>query len=126
MHCGKISLRDIRKSNIVSSFIAVDEEEDINKVLSLFSYEHFYVLYCKFWELDTDHDFIISREDLMRYSGHALTRAIVDRIFDYGWRPFGRIQSLTPEEKNEMTYEDFICNVFRNTILLSNIILIYL
>eukprot|EP00959_Pyramimonas_sp_CCMP1952_P087589 1832939-Pyramimonas_sp.AAC.1 len=28
-------------------------EEDINKVLKYFSYEHFYVIYCKFWELDT-------------------------------------------------------------------------
>jgi serine/threonine-protein phosphatase 2A regulatory subunit B'' len=25
--------------------------QDINKVLDYFSYEHFYVLYCKFWEL---------------------------------------------------------------------------
>ena len=40
---------------------AVDEEEDINKVLRFFSYEHFYVVYCKFWELDTDHDFLIDK-----------------------------------------------------------------
>ena len=33
----------------------VDEEADINLVNDYFSYEHFYVLYCKFWELDTDH-----------------------------------------------------------------------
>lgn len=39
----------------------VDMEEDINAVTSYFSYEHFYVLYCKFWELDTDHDFLLSR-----------------------------------------------------------------
>ena len=25
----------------------LDEEEDVNKVLRYFSYEHFYVIYCK-------------------------------------------------------------------------------
>ena len=46
-----------------------------------FSYEHFYVIYCKFWELDTDHDFLIDKENLMKYGNHALTYRIVDRIF---------------------------------------------
>lgn len=46
-----------------------------------FSYEHFYVIYCKFWELDTDHDFFIDKENLIRYGNHALTYRIVDRIF---------------------------------------------
>ena len=46
-----------------------------------FSYEHFYVIYCKFWELDTDHDFLIDKENLIKYGNHALTYRIVDRIF---------------------------------------------
>jgi len=39
------------------------------------------VIYCKFWELDTDHDFLIDKENLIRYGNHALTYRIVDRIF---------------------------------------------
>ncbi|KAF1326749.1 Serine threonine-protein phosphatase 2a regulatory subunit b subunit, partial [Globisporangium splendens] len=78
------------------------------QVNSYFSYEHFYVLYCKFWELDTDHDFLLSQDDLVRYGGHALTRVIVDRIFEHGRRPFARVQSLSFEEKKKMSYEDFI------------------
>ncbi|KAF1795852.1 EF-hand domain pair [Phytophthora cactorum] len=97
------------RSNLISAFNTVDEEEDINKVNSYFSYEHFYVLYCKFWELDTDHDFLLSPDDLVRYGGHALTRIIVDRIFERGRRPFARVQTLTSEEKKKMSYEDFIC-----------------
>ncbi|KAL5730724.1 hypothetical protein ACHQM5_003518 [Ranunculus cassubicifolius] len=58
-----------------------DEEEDINKVLRYFSYEHFHVIYCKFWELDTDHDFLFGKENLIRYGNHALTYRTVDRIF---------------------------------------------
>jgi EF-hand domain pair len=46
-----------------------------------FSYEHFYVIYCRFWELDTDHDFFISKENLIKYGNHSLTYRIVDRIF---------------------------------------------
>ncbi|KAJ8546984.1 hypothetical protein ON010_g11254 [Phytophthora cinnamomi] len=106
---GRITLRKLRRSNLISAFNTVDEEEDINKVNSYFSYEHFYVLYCKFWELDTDHDFLLSPDDLVRYGGHALTRIIVDRIFERGRRPFARVQTLTAEEKKRMSYEDFIC-----------------
>lgn len=105
---GRITLRKLRRSNLISAFNTVDEEEDINKVNSYFSYEHFYVLYCKFWELDTDHDFLLSPDDLVRYGGHALTRIIVDRIFERGRRPFARIQTLNAEEKKKMSYEDFI------------------
>ena len=35
----------------------------------------------QFWELDTDHDFFICKEDLLRYGNHSLTYRIVDRIF---------------------------------------------
>ncbi len=37
------------------------------QVTDFFSYEHFYVIYCKFWELDTDHDLEIDAEDLLRH-----------------------------------------------------------
>ena len=44
------------------------------QVTDFFSYEHFYVIYCKFWELDKDHDLFIDREDLARHN-------------DHGWQP---------------------------------------
>ena len=59
----------------------LDAEEDINAVLRYFSYEHFYVIYCKFWELDADHDFLISKDDMLKYGNHSLTFRILDRIF---------------------------------------------
>jgi serine/threonine-protein phosphatase 2A regulatory subunit B'' len=78
---GQLQLREIKRSNLIASLQQVDEEEDINKVLRYFSYEHFYVIYCKFWELDSDHDFLIDKDDLLRYGNHALTYRIVERIF---------------------------------------------
>lgn len=53
-----------------------------SQVLKYFSYEHFYVIYCKFWELDSDHDFLIDRSDLAHYSQCALSFQIIDRVFE--------------------------------------------
>ena len=123
LHTGRISLRSCRRSPILlESFNLVDVQEDINKVTNFFSYEHFYVLYCRFWELDTDRDYSISRQDLMKYGEHSLSHLIVDRIFEAGPRPFGNGISLglnnsgggggaaghAPNPRDHMAYEDFI------------------
>lgn len=46
----------------------LEEEEDVNQLTEYFSYEHFYVIYCKFWELDTDHDLYIDQRDMARHN----------------------------------------------------------
>lgn len=103
-HSGRITSRQVRRSDLLDAFQQVDEEEDINRVTRYFSYEHFYVLYCRFWELDHDRDYRITREDLLKYGDHSLSHMIVDRIFDAAPRPF--------EEENPnrefLSYEDFI------------------
>ena len=99
---GHITFRDFKKSDLTDVLFQVASEEDINKVRAYFSYEHFYVLYCRFWELDSDHDFFIDKEDFSRYEGHALSRKAVDRIFDQVPRKFKSGQ------KDKMGYEDFV------------------
>ncbi|KAG4983549.1 Serine/threonine protein phosphatase 2A regulatory subunit B''beta isoform B [Glycine soja] len=99
---GRLTLRELKRGNIIDAMQHADEEEDINKVLRYFSYEHFYVIYCKFWELDTDHDFLIDKENLIRYGNHALTYRIVDRIFSQVTRKF------TSKVEGKMGYEDFV------------------
>ena len=79
---GCVTYRDFKNSNLFNVLHIVAKEDDINKIRQFFSYEHFYVLYCRFWELDSDHDFIIDKEDFSRYEGHALSRKAVDRIFN--------------------------------------------
>ncbi|XWS39172.1 hypothetical protein CRYUN_Cryun18bG0027200 [Craigia yunnanensis] len=99
---GCLTLRELKRGNLIAAMQHVDEEEDINKVLRYFSYEHFYVIYCKFWELDTDHDFFIDKENLIRYGNHALTYRIVDRIFSQVPRKF------RSKVEGKMCYEDFV------------------
>eukprot|EP00887_Chlorella_sp_A99_P001590 scaffold8.g1590.t1 len=93
---GRLTHRELRRGDLLQVLHQVDEEEDINKVLRYFSYEHFYVIYCKFWDLDTDHDFFISRDDLLRYGNHSLTFRITDRIFAEHVR------------SERMSYKDFV------------------
>jgi serine/threonine-protein phosphatase 2A regulatory subunit B'' len=98
----RITFREMKRSNFVQVLQQVDEEEDINKVRDYFSYEHFYVLYCRFWELDIDHDFLIDKEDFSKYEGHSLSRKAIDRIFDQAARPF------TSKVEGKMGFEDFV------------------
>ena len=53
----------------------LEEEADNNQLTEFFSYEHFYVIYCKFWELDADHDLLIDPQDLARHNDHGEWRA---------------------------------------------------
>lgn len=65
---GRITLPELRKSNFLQIVSLLEEEDDINQITDYFSYEHFYVIYCKFWELDRDHDLFISKSDLSRHN----------------------------------------------------------
>lgn len=76
---GRITCREVRRSNIVQEFMHVDEETDINRCVEYFSYEHFYVLYCRFFELDTDKDAKISVDDLLKYGDYCLSEPIIER-----------------------------------------------
>lgn len=53
--------------------LLLEEEDDINQITDYFSYEHFYVIYCKFWELDKDHDLFIDKDDLARHNDHGMS-----------------------------------------------------
>ena len=99
---GRISLRELKRSDLLDVLFELDAEQDINRVLRYFSYEHFYVIYCKFWELDNDHDFLLERHDLIRYGCHCLTYQIVDRIFEVAVEP------KEGPENGKMNYEEFV------------------
>eukprot|EP00698_Gefionella_okellyi_P022901 TRINITY_DN7683_c0_g1_i1.p1 TRINITY_DN7683_c0_g1~~TRINITY_DN7683_c0_g1_i1.p1 ORF type:complete len:594 (-),score=101.87 TRINITY_DN7683_c0_g1_i1:55-1803(-) len=98
---GRLSLKELQSSDLCEVMLQLDDEPDINKVTRFFSYEHFYVLYCKFWELDADHDYYIDRADLLRHNNQALTEKIVDRIFS------GAPHKISSDRENFMNYEDF-------------------
>nr|XP_050847107.1 uncharacterized protein LOC127062616 isoform X1 [Vespula vulgaris]XP_050847108.1 uncharacterized protein LOC127062616 isoform X1 [Vespula vulgaris]XP_050847109.1 uncharacterized protein LOC127062616 isoform X1 [Vespula vulgaris] len=106
---GKISVAELRRSNLLAVIGVLEHEEDINQVTAYFSYEHFYVIYCKFWELDRDHDLFIDKMDLTRHNDNALSTRMIERIFSGavtrgGVKSGGVIQQ--PEDK--MSYTEFV------------------
>lgn len=98
---GKIKLQELRKSNLLAVVQVLAQEEDINQVTDYFSYEHFYVIYCKFWNLDQDHDLLISKEDLARHNDASISSRIIERIFS-------GIVSKQIAMSGKMSYSDFV------------------
>lgn len=97
---GRISASELRKSNFLQVIASLQETEDINLITDYFSYEHFYVIYCKFWELDADHDLYISKEDLSRHNNYAVSSRMIDRIFS------GAVSRGRPSAR--MSYPEFV------------------
>ncbi|KAG5481527.1 hypothetical protein LSCM1_05545 [Leishmania martiniquensis] len=100
---GYISYSELAASRLIDAFRQVDSAEDINMVLLFFSYEHFYVLYCRFWELDEDRDMLLAPDDLMRYAPEdVMNPCIVQRVFAGVGR---RLRCTVP---HRIGYEDFV------------------
>jgi serine/threonine-protein phosphatase 2A regulatory subunit B'' len=51
---GKIHFRDYKRSKLYRTFERLQQEDEINSIRDFFIYEHFYVIYCRFYELDLD------------------------------------------------------------------------
>nr|XP_015216607.1 PREDICTED: serine/threonine-protein phosphatase 2A regulatory subunit B'' subunit alpha isoform X2 [Lepisosteus oculatus] len=100
---GRITMTELRKSNFLQTLALLEEEDDINQITDYFSYEHFYVIYCKFWELDTDHDLFIDQKDLARYNDHASSNRIIERIFSGAVTRGNSVQ-----KEGRMSYADFV------------------
>ena len=78
---GAMSLSELRHSNLLATLRLLEEEDDINQITDFFSYEHFYVIYCKFWELDKDHDLFIDKKDLARHNDHGnILFTVIDSV----------------------------------------------
>ncbi|KXS11229.1 hypothetical protein M427DRAFT_60803 [Gonapodya prolifera JEL478] len=83
----RMTLSDWRKSGFLDVLRNLEQEEDVNSTRDPFSYKHFYVIYCRFWELDTDHDMVISGSQLASYDGCRITRRVMRRVVEgYGRR----------------------------------------
>lgn len=100
---GRITMMELRRSNFLQTLALLEEEDNINQITDYFSYEHFYVIYCKFWELDTDHDLHIDPDDLGRYNDHASSNRIIERLFS------GAVtRGSTVQTDGKMSYVEFV------------------
>ncbi|KAL7309023.1 hypothetical protein PS15m_011156 [Mucor circinelloides] len=107
---GRMRLSQFRKSNFTSMIQNLGPHIDLNNTRDCFSYKHFYVLYCKFWVLDDDHDLIISENNLANYNDGLLSKRLTRQIMQHGRIPaFARENTLKPSsETRTLTYIDYI------------------
>ncbi|KPI86092.1 hypothetical protein ABL78_4853 [Leptomonas seymouri] len=99
--CGRIYWRDFDRSDLPEKMMELDAK-DVNLVLDYFSYEHFYVLYCKFWELDTDRDLLVGYEDLCNYGQGSVVTGAIKRVVEGYGRP------LSSGVPGKLDFEDFV------------------
>ncbi|XP_055374320.1 serine/threonine-protein phosphatase 2A regulatory subunit B'' subunit alpha isoform X2 [Condylostylus longicornis] len=104
---NRITVSELRRSNLLQVIQLLENEEDINQIMAFFSYEHFYVIYCKFWELDRDHDLFIDQNDLAQHNNHALSTRIIERIFS-GCVTRGEKNRTSSSCEPKMSYTDFV------------------
>ena len=69
------------RSSFLSAIRQLEETDDINSVTEYFSYEHFYVIYCKFWELDRDHDLKISKQGIVLSVLHVISMILLQHKY---------------------------------------------
>ncbi|XP_007547262.1 serine/threonine-protein phosphatase 2A regulatory subunit B'' subunit beta isoform X1 [Poecilia formosa] len=100
---GKITFSELRKSNFLQNVALLEQEEDVNQLTEYFSYEHFYVIYCKFWELDSDHDLYIDQKDLVRHNDQAISQKLIERIFSGTVTRDRRVY-----KEGRLSYADFV------------------
>ncbi|XP_059766208.1 serine/threonine-protein phosphatase 2A regulatory subunit B'' subunit beta isoform X2 [Balaenoptera ricei] len=100
---GRITCAELRRSTFLQNVALLEDEADINQLTEFFSYEHFYVIYCKFWELDTDHDLLIDAQDLARHSDHAISTKMIERIFSGAVTRGKKVQ-----KEGKISYADFV------------------
>eukprot|EP01053_Blabericola_migrator_P007701 Blabericola_migrator_1__7700@NODE_392_length_9038_cov_131_832349_g80_i1_p1_GENE_NODE_392_length_9038_cov_131_832349_g80_i1NODE_392_length_9038_cov_131_832349_g80_i1_p1_ORF_typecomplete_len644_score89_69EFhand_13/PF17958_1/2_1e24EFhand_7/PF13499_6/6_9e02EFhand_7/PF13499_6/1_1e10SPARC_Ca_bdg/PF10591_9/1e03SPARC_Ca_bdg/PF10591_9/77SPARC_Ca_bdg/PF10591_9/0_19EFhand_1/PF00036_32/0_0097EFhand_8/PF13833_6/7_4e02EFhand_8/PF13833_6/0_094EFhand_5/PF13202_6/1_8e03EFhand_5/PF13202_6/0_19_NODE_392_length_903 len=77
----RITYSQLAKSSLAHCWRLIDDESDFNTIREFFSYEHFYVAYCRFWALDVDHDFRLDKSDLVKYDNHAFSTSTLNRLF---------------------------------------------
>ncbi|KAJ2089382.1 Serine/threonine-protein phosphatase 2A regulatory subunit B'' subunit alpha, partial [Coemansia sp. S100] len=78
---GKMTLSQFRKADIAGMLRAIEGGIDVDvESPGIFSYKHFYVLFCSFFELDSNRDRLLDARDLLRYFSGTLSRRTISRI----------------------------------------------
>ncbi|KAJ2162724.1 Serine/threonine-protein phosphatase 2A regulatory subunit B'' subunit alpha [Coemansia sp. RSA 552] len=105
---GQLTLAQFRKADVVGMLRSIEAAIDVEvDNPGVFSYKHFYVLFCSFFELDANHDSLLDARDLLRYFSGSLSRRIISRIMMGKGKPSGYTskQPVVDEAKEQARAE---------------------
>lgn len=108
----KITYDEFMASRIVECMYTADESSNISDETLFFSYEHFYVIFTRFWELDRNETGKLDAEMLSRYDNFRFSKTTVQKIMNT--LPF-----KTSDEINLFNFVYFILAVEDKTSLTS-------
>jgi serine/threonine-protein phosphatase 2A regulatory subunit B'' len=78
---GIATIHQMRNMDLAGAFFAASTMPDVNETHQVFNYQHFYVAFCRFWDLDTDNDGFITKDDLLKLNESSVSPVIIDRFF---------------------------------------------
>jgi serine/threonine-protein phosphatase 2A regulatory subunit B'' len=85
---GTASIQQIKRVDLASIFYNAEQIQDVNDDMHhIFNYQHFYVTFCKFWDLDADSDGFISKDDMLKFNESAVSPVIIERFFRSNFFP---------------------------------------
>jgi serine/threonine-protein phosphatase 2A regulatory subunit B'' len=78
---GTVNIHQMRAMDLAGAFFAASVMPDVNETHQVFNYQHFYVAFCRFWDLDTDNDGFITKDELSKLNESSVSPIIIDRFF---------------------------------------------
>ncbi|KAH7648347.1 phosphatase 2A regulatory subunit (contains a conserved version of EF hands) [Cryptosporidium bovis] len=105
----RLRYKDIKNSNIFSILNNIKGEETFDDLIHYFNYQHFYVLYYRFIELDNDEDHELSFSEFKSHDNNSITEFAANRIWNCNIQNKNSLfnDNLANKDRN-MSYYDFL------------------
>ncbi|OII72354.1 hypothetical protein cand_013040 [Cryptosporidium andersoni] len=114
----KLRLKDIRNSDLITLLAEMVGSESFHDLQHYFNYQHFYVLYCRFIELDIDEDQVLSYKEFRNHDFGALTNKTCARLWDCKISNkkslFDQTTGNRTESVNSLMISDYQVSILKN------------
>ncbi|KAJ1613786.1 protein phosphatase 2A regulatory subunit [Cryptosporidium canis] len=104
----RLRLKDFRGTSLVGILLSMRGDESFDDLTDYFDYQHFYVLYSRFVELDVDGDQSLALDEFKRHDFGAITESALARIWDCNIRGKRGLFRDEVDPARKMSYHDFI------------------
>lgn len=104
----KLRFKNFKNTNLVDILINMNGNESFDDLISYFNYQHFYVLYSRFVELDIDEDQCLTLDEFKKHDFGSITENALKRIWDCNIREKKELFQDRVDSNRRMSYHDFI------------------